>query len=818
MLKMTGLLLLLSWIAGIASMGMPWVGWLKPMLFSMLFFMLSVCVILSLLPQLSFHVMHSPCWRYIRLSAWLLSSALLGAVYADQALTTRLALRSLEPKSVSALIYVDAIAQNSQADPNRWQHKVTVLNQQPVPVYWRLSYPAQAPQTPQLGQYYRVTGQVKAAHSYAIAGVFDQERWWLQQNIMASLQVETMQLLSPEQIAALGYRDFVRQQQSVFARLAVQIEAQRLSFRDFIARHSFHNAGLLLALLTGDESLLGADTQQLFKALGISHLLAISGPHVLVFAMLFCWLFMRIVHWLCPLLLLRIARPYLLVLPFLLCVWLYAALVGFEIPAQRTLLSVVLISAFLLMKQALAPLKILLISASLLLLFDPFSVLSAAFWLSYGACFILLRVYQSLQTQRARSQSAPSRWQSLGAFLYLMTVSQWKIFIALAPLLLLMFHQISWLAPIANFIAVPMIGSLIVPIEVLAASISMYFPTLAVYGFHLADALLQALLLALQWLDRFAVQALQYFALSTWQIIALSLLVAMRLLPQGVLPRAWIGLGAMALLFSHRSRPEFELNILDVGQGQAIFLALPKHKMMIDVGGKYNEQQWGVGQQLIIPYLMDQGIARLDQVVLSHLDQDHSGAFDYIQQVVPIAKLYSSENDARFQGLDFNYCYAGQQWRYGQISITVLSPQRDQLQQAHQDKNEHSCVIYIQVPQAQSLQNFLIMGDAGWKTEYQLLQQYPDLKVDVLVLGHHGSRHSSSYAFLKQLQPKWAVVSAGKDNRYGHPNPIVLARLKDLSIPVLSTIEHGSVQFYLDQQQMKWSVYRDQRRWLKRES
>ena len=794
-------------------MGMPWVSQLQPIMFAML----GISLMLSILPRFDLRRMHSPLWRSIRLCTWMLSMALLGAVYADQALTKRLALRHLTQQPVTAIIYVDAIAQNAQADPNRWQHLVWVLNQQRVPVHWRINYPAKAQQTPQLGQYYRVTGQVKAAHSYAIAGVFDQERWWLQQNIMGSLQVETIQWLSPEQVAALGYRDFVHQQQSLFARMDLQVAVQRLSFRDFIATHPFQNSGLLLALLTGDESLLAADTQQLFQRLGISHLLAISGPHVLIFAMLFCFVFMRLLHWLCPLLLLRIARPYLLVLPFLLCVWFYAALVGFEIPALRTLVSVLLISGFLLMKQALAPLKILLISASLLLLFDPFSVLSAAFWLSYGACFILLRVYQSLQIQRTRKQPAHTTWQSFCSFLYLMTLSQWKIFIALAPLIILMFHQISWLAPIANFIAVPMIGSLIVPIEVLAASISLYFPRLAVYGFHLADWLLQALLQGLLFLDRYAQIGQQYFAFSTWQIIGLSIVVAMLLLPQGLLPRAWIGLGALALAFSHKSRPEFELNILDVGQGQAIFLALPKQQMMIDVGGKYNEQQWGIGQQVIVPYLMDQGISSLDLVILSHLDQDHSGAFDYIRQVIPVHKLYSSEDDPRFEGIDFNYCYAGQQWHYGQIKISVLSPQQDQLQQAHQDKNEHSCVIYIQVPQATPFQNFLIMGDAGWKTEYQLLQQYPDLKVDILVLGHHGSRHSSSYAFLKQLQPKWAVVSAGKDNRYGHPNPMVLARLKELSIPVLSTIEYGSVQFYLDRQQMKWRVYRDQRRWLKQQ-
>lgn len=747
---------------------------------------------------------------------WVLTSILVAAIYADDALSARLKLRSSATVAVTAMIYVDRIAQNSQLDLNRWQQQVWVLDQAAVPIQWRLSYPVHASVTPQLGHYYRITGRLKAAQSYAVPGVFDQERWWLQQNIMGSMQVETIQELSPTERSQFGHADFVRQQQSLLSQLGLSVEKQRLHFRELIAAQRYHNAGLLLALLSGDESLLSNETQQLFQRLGISHLLAISGPHVLIFAMIMGLILRQLTHWLYPQLLLRIARPYLLVVPFFLCVCLYAALVGFEIPARRTLLSVGLVSVLLLLKQALQPFSLVLMSASLLLLFDPFSLLSAAFWLSYGACFILLRVYQSLQVQRADHEFVYRWWRSVISLFALLIVSQWKIFIALMPLILLMFHQVSGLAPVANFIAVPLIGSVIVPIEVLAGCLSLFFPKLAVVLWHLADRVLSALVLVLERLDQHFQSGLQFIALSPWQIVGFSLIVAMLMLPRGILPRAWLLLCGIAMIFSHQSDADFELNILDVGQGQAVYLVAAQHKIMIDVGGKYNEKVWGIADQVVIPYLMNRGISGLDQVILSHLDQDHSGAFERISQVVKIRQLYSSEYASHFKAFDFDYCHAGQQWRYGGVSIQVLAPQTTQLSAAHQDRNEHSCVVYIQVPQAEHYQNFLIMGDAGWKTEYQLLQQYPDLKVDVLLLGHHGSRHSSSLAFLKQLQPKFAIVSAGQDNRYGHPNPIVLARLKALNIPLLSTIEQGMVQFYLDRQQMKLSVYRDRRRWLKR--
>ena len=178
-------------------------------------------------------------------------------------------------------------------------------------------------------------------------------------------------------------------------------------------------------------------------------------------------------------------------------------------------------------------------------------------------------------------------------------------------------------------------------------------------------------------------------------------------------------------------------------------------------------------------------------------------------------KVYSNETDARFNLHDFDYCHQGQYWQYEDVRISVLAPDKNSLSKAAYDRNELSCVVYIQVPQSKSYQNFLLMGDVGWETEFKLLTQYPDLKVDVLVLGHHGSKNSSSYAFLKQLQPKLAIVSAGYANRYGHPHPIVLKRLDVLNIPVKTTIEQGSIQFKLNPQgQMAMTGNRQTLKWL----
>lgn len=252
-----------------------------------------------------------------------------------------------------------------------------------------------------LGHYYQIQGQAKPAHSYAVDGVFDQEKWFIQENISATFTIHQIIEIDENE---LNYSKFIRQQKHWISKFKLGIEQKRLDFRALINAGKYQNQGLMLALLTGDESLLSKKQQDQFKRLGISHLLAISGPHVLIFASLVIAVFSAMINRFYAQVYLKIPKQYLILLPFCCAVWIYTAFVGFEIPAIRTLLTVLITATLLLTKQSIQPLKTLLISASLLLLYDPFSILSAAFWLSYGACFILLRIYQTIQKKSFTEQ------------------------------------------------------------------------------------------------------------------------------------------------------------------------------------------------------------------------------------------------------------------------------------------------------------------------------------------------------------------------------------------------------------------------------
>ncbi|MFM2331805.1 MAG: hypothetical protein RIQ74_628, partial [Pseudomonadota bacterium] len=248
-----------------------------------------------------------------------------------------------------------------------------------------------------------------------------------------------------------------------------------------------------------------------------------------------------------------------------------------------------------------------------------------------------------------------------------------------------------------------------------------------------------------------------------------------------------------------------------------ILLQHPEQTVMIDTGGSYNETKFSLGERVVIPFLRQQGIRYLDHVILSHLDQDHSGAFPVIQKTFAITQVQSNEYDQKMQFKDnFSFCQQSQHWSYPNLKIEILLPRSEELIYAKDQQNEYSCVVYLQFLNVQPYQNFLIMGDAGWDAEYKLLQQYPDLKVDVLILGHHGSKHSSAYDFLATLKPKLAIASAGFDNRYGHPSQELKNRLQALNIPLLTTVQAGTISFVFENGKVELKQQRQQIRWLER--
>lgn len=806
------LAILLGWILGVATMGNTTLLALN--------FAFVPTLLLNICCWLLLYVFFSRSRQvYLRLIVAMVSallSFLLGLSYADLELEQRLSYRETQKQELHVIVYVRQI---SELKPYALQQRLEVINRHPKVVTWMSSQNTDHGKPVhefQLGHYYRIQGTLRPTQSYANPGGFDSEKWAIQQNILASIRLKQVEEISEQQVQAEGLSHYVRQQQGVWKSYKLKIEQQRLKLRRFIQKQPLKHRGLLLALLSGDESLLDSHTEKLFQRFGISHLLAISGPHVLVFAMMVCWCLQYfLARYRSAWFLIR-PRAELLLVPFNLCVVLYCAFVGFEIPAVRTLIISLTLSVLLLLHIRLSTFALLSMSASILLWFDPFSVLSAAFWLSYGACFILLRVYQTLTFKQPEGVLSWSQQMFRAA--RILFESQWKIFLALLPMMLIFFKQLTWIAPVSNFIAIPLIGVLIVPLDILATLCFFLFKPLATVFFQLNDVLIGFLLAMLQLLDRLFKPELHWFALDYLSICCLVFGLILLFLPRGVCPKSWAALCVIPLVLPNTQRHSFELDILDVGQGQAIYLRDSAKSAMIDVGGYYDEAKFSVAERIVLPFLSVKGNSQLDYVFLSHLDTDHSGAFDGVRKQVEIGQVLSNQLPKNINKQSFDYCQQGQRWQWNsRVSIEVLSPKAAQLAQVPFHQNTYSCVLLIRIQEMQKEQRILLMGDADWQTEYQLLQDYPNLTVDYLLLGHHGSQHSSAYDFLKQLQPRFAIVSAGLNNSYGHPSVQVQARLAALNIPLIEISQTGALQFYLNAQgQLEHRSYRGQKRWLAR--
>lgn len=804
------LLVFVAWISGIATLGISFFPFIpKTIVVSLVVGSLVFWGVIKL------RATSSIWWRYCGRAILLLTVFITASYYAQECLEQRLALREVQAKTVEVIAFVEKKDEWTEQGAQQAIRVYSTAHGQSVNWLARLKTTQLISSSSplQIGHYYQLKGKVQPAHSYAVAGVFDQEKWYLQQNLQANFQVHTFKALSVTQVQSQTSSVFVKENTGLFLRLNMAIEKQRLAYRQLILQQPFQHKGLLLALLTGDGSLLSQATQQQFQQLGISHLLAISGPHVLIFSAMLCWLLHRFILIACPTLYLKFPKPFLLSLPFIGGVLFYCAFVGFEIPALRTLLTSCIVVVSLWLYQKIRPLELLLGSAVIMLWLDPFSIWSAGFWLSYGACFILLRVYQTCQHY---PQHAFLNWKQQSWF-YLKVVvqSQWKIFIALLPLTLLFFQKVSWLAPIANLLAVPWIGGVIVPFDILASVLSWFSPTLGMGFYQIAEWNLALLLHCLVLLQKMIPISLQWIHITSWQLFCLTLALLILFLPRGVVPKAWAGVCCLPLLLPLKVQSDFELHVLDVGQGQAIYLRSQNQHFMIDTGGKYQEQHFGIGQQVLMPFFAQKGIFRLNRVILTHLDTDHSGALKTIAPSIKIQQLTSNENPNLDNTIPFQYCSAGQQWQQGNLKVQVLSPLEEDLPQVSSQQNELSCVLYLQYQSSQKSLNVLIMGDAGELAEQRILREFPHLPVDVLILGHHGSRYSSSYAFLEKLKPKMAIASAGFDNRYGHPSVEVKQRLKQLNIPLYTTAELGSITFNsMDSAELQPQFSRKSRRWL----
>jgi competence protein ComEC len=541
------------------------------------------------------------------------------------------------------------------------------------------------------------------------------------------------------------------------------------------------------ALALGDQDAIPGAQWTLFRQTGVTHLMSISGLHITLFSSLVYafaqWLWRR-----APGLALRLpARKAGAFLGFLAAT-AYTMLSGFGLPAQRTLYMLGGAAAMALLDRSGSPSRLLAVALGMVVLIDPWAAFAPGFWLSFGAVAALLWSGQG----RLRPLPAWREW----------LLAQWVVILALTPMLLLMFHEVSLVSPLANAFAIPLISLVAVPLSLLATLLP--WPPLAA----LTHAVIALVMAGLEWLARLP-QPVFHAASPSLPGLLLALLgAALLLLPRGV-PARWVGaLLFLPLFFPRLPAPATGaawLTVIDVGQGEALLVRTARHSLLVDGGPGYFGGE-DAGNRVVAPYLWHLGIDHLDGMILTHDDFDHSGGVAYLLAShrpawfltslagVPASSLKDVGQKIMALRPDARPCVAGLAWTWDGVRFSVLHPPAHQYENPNYSNNERGCVVRVDASGGSAL----LTADIERLSEMNLQERRQPLASDVLVAPHHGSHTSSSPEFLRAVGARTIVIPVGHRNRYGHPHAEVLARYRALGVPVWRTDRDGAVTLRLE--------------------
>jgi competence protein ComEC len=615
----------------------------------------------------------------------------------------------------------------------------------------------------QAGERWAITLRVKAPHGTRNPHGFDYELWLWELGVQATGYVRAGAKDPAPQRLAQTWRYPVA--------LARQIVRGRINAQ--VAQHQ--TAGVLAALVVGDQAAIERADWDVFRATGVAHLVSISGLHITMFAwgaaLLVGWLWRRSGA-LCTVL----PAPQAALLGGVLLATGYAVFSGWGVPAQRTCLMLATVALLRLSGARWPWTMVWMLACAVVVAFDPWALLQSGFWLSFVAVGVLFA------TDSGAYNDHSTRANGLKGKLLSGLREQWVITVALTPLTLLLFGQVSVVGLAANALAIPWVTLVVTPL----AMAGVVLPWL----WDVAAGAMGWLLAYLQWLASWPWAVVTVAVPPLWVAVA-GVLGGVAL----VLPWQWsmrlLGVPLLLPVLLWRApvpaAGQFELLAADIGQGNAVLVRTANHALLYDAGPRYSLES-DAGHRVLVPLLQALQV-RLDTVVLSHRDMDHVGGASAVLTQQPQATVISSieaDNPLQTQRA-IQRCVAGQHWEWDGVAFDILHPQ-DADYDTPAKSNAMSCVLRI----SNGAQTALLVGDIEQPQEARLMEQGANLKATVLLVPHHGSKTSSSGVFLDAVAPQTAIVQSGYRNRFGHPAPVVLERYQERSITVVDSPHCGA--------------------------
>ena len=640
--------------------------------------------------------------------------------------------------------------------------QVEPLDDHRLPPRTRLSW-FEPPLQPSIGEVWELEVRLKRPRGYSNPGVFDGEAWMFRQRIHAS-----------------GYVVNGKRNRRLRTGTESSVNAFRRQFvaRASVATESPDSAAVLAAVGVGTRHLISGTQWEHYAMSGTSHLMAISGLHIGL-AATFAFLFARAVL---GGLRMKGNVQVMAIGVGVLVAMLYAAVSGFGVPAQRASLMLAVAALAVVRRRAVDPFAAVSVAAIAVFILDPVATMTPGFNLSFAAVVLLLWL------ARCRTSTAGGRTSIVRAMNTVRQLFSMQVFLlfGLMPLTVILFDRVALLATPVNLVAVPLFSVVTVPFTLASLAIGDTFGQAGSTALRIAAESVNWLGALIDQVVRLPIADITIAGVQNraWLVVIMPALWA--ILPKGW-PGRWVAPLAVAGLLLHAPQPPdqscFDAHILDVGQGLATVVQTRQSTLLFDTGASYRGGG-SVAERVVVPFLKSKAIKRIDHLVVSHADNDHSGGVPAIHEYAEIGATLVGET-LRQSGLPSSPCVAGQHWGADGIRFRILYPHPD----TPHEGNDSSCVLLITA----GPYGLLLTGDIEAGAEREIIAENGSINVDAVVVPHHGSLTSSGLPFVDAVSPRLAVVSAGYGNRWGFPKERVVMRWRAVGAEVLDTATSGAV-------------------------
>jgi len=610
------------------------------------------------------------------------------------------------------------------------------------------------------------------------------------------------------------------------------IERMRNHIRNFLAKETHPlSSGIFKALVLGERGDIPEEITEQFTVAGIAHLLAISGDHLGIVALLSFSLFLWILKRSEFLLLTISVRKWAagLTIPFIL---LYTFIAGGGISVIRATIMVITFFLSILFSRERNLLHTLVLAAFLILLCSPPSLFDVSFQLSFLAVLFILYMVPRLFRSWNEEEILPSketswRWR-LWAYLKISLVVTAVAILGTAPFVAFHFNRISLIGFLTNLLFVPWVGFVIVPLSLVASLLSFFFYPLAALLIQMNDFMTMILLKAVALSASLPYASLFVSTPTAFEIILFYLLLLMTVhLRKGKRVR-YLFLGcciALVLNFAFWNAREWfqkklTVTFIDVGQGDSILIEFPKGVRMLMDGGGLREDRFDIGKNVIAPLLWKKKIRKIDILALTHPDPDHLKGLNFIASHFSIGQFWDngvrSDSESYIRLEETLFRKKVKRWSLNDqtppqmihgVELSILNPPVMKVPPRTSQNpalvNNQSLVMKIQFDQIA----ILLTGDIEQEAEYWMMRKGFPVKADLLKIPHHGSASSSTRAFLEMVKPSYAILSAGERNIGRLPHPEVLRRYERLGTKVFRTDRHGAVTVITDGERIEIETF-----------